>query len=201
MKQEALAAACKVSRQTVSNWERNKTLPDIASLKAIATAFDTSVDAPHIIERFDADSRRFLAIFFLMQVCWVSSSLLRLFAANAPNHEEELSIAVAEAFVLGIWIMSFIPYLRYTRRNGLKTIGDISAHLLEHLQQEKSLGMRLTRSILSHIDVWNCLLCDAMMLIALAGAGWLTPLSAIVAIAASSSIAVIGRHADRWFNR
>ncbi|WP_417047094.1 helix-turn-helix domain-containing protein, partial [Enorma massiliensis] len=103
MKQEALAAACKVSRQTVSNWERNKTLPDIASLKAIATAFDTSVDAligddaPHIIERFDADSRRFLVLFFLMQVCWVSSSLLRLFAANAPNHEEELSIAVAEA--------------------------------------------------------------------------------------------------------
>lgn len=166
MKQEALAAACKVSRQTVSNWERNKTLPDIASLKAIATAFDTSVDAligndaPHIIERFDADSRRFLAIFFLMQVCWVSSSLLRLFAANAPNHEEELSIAVAEAFVLGIWIMSLIPYLRYTRRNGLKTIGDISAHLLEHMQQEKSFGMRLTRSILSHIYVWNWLLCD-----------------------------------------
>lgn len=65
MEQEALAAACKVSRQTVSNWERNRTLPDIASLKAIATAFDTSVDAlirndvPHIIERFDADSRRF----------------------------------------------------------------------------------------------------------------------------------------------
>lgn len=136
-----------------------------------------------------------------MQVCWVSSSLLRLFAANAPNHEEELSIAVAEAFVLGIWIMSFIPYLRYTRRNGLKTIGDISAHLLEHMQQEKSLGMRLTRSILSHIYVWNWLLCDAMMLIALAGAGWLTPLSAIVAIAASSLIAVIGRHADRWLNR
>lgn len=207
MKQEALAAACKVSRQTVSNWERNKTLPDIASLKAIATAFDTSVDAligndaPHIIERFDADSRRFLAIFFLMQVCWASSYLLGLFAANAPNHEEELSIAVAEAFVLGIWIMTLIPYLRYTRRNGLKTIGDISAHLLEHMQQEKSLGMRLTRSILSHIYVWNWLLCDAMMLIALAGAGWLTPLSAIITIAASSLIAVIGRHADRWLNR
>ncbi len=62
---------------------------------------------------------------------------------------------VAEAFVLGIWIMSFIPYLRYTRRNGLKTIGDISAHLLEHMQQEKSLGMLLTRPILSHIYVWN----------------------------------------------
>ena len=87
----ALAAACKVSRQTVSNWERNRTLPDIAGLKAITTAFDTSVDAligddaPHIIERFDADSRRFLVLFFLMQVCWVSSSLLRLFAANAPQ--------------------------------------------------------------------------------------------------------------------
>lgn len=196
-----------MSRQTVSNWERNKTLPDIASLKAIATAFDTSVDAligndaPHIIERFDADSRRFLAIFFLMQVCWVSSYLLGLFAANAPNHEEELSIAVAEAFVLGIWIMSLIPYLRHTRRNGLKTIGDISAHLLEYMQQEKSLGMRLTRSVLSHIYVWNWLLCDAMMLIALARAGWLTPLSAIITIAASSLTAIIGRHADRWLNR
>lgn len=83
--------------------------------------------------------------------------------SKRPNHEEELSIAVAEAFVLGIWIMSFIPYRRYTRRNGLKTIGDISAHLLEHLQQEKSLGMRLTRSILSHISFAHlCLELPAM---------------------------------------
>ena len=43
--QDDLAKSCYVSRQTISNWERNRTLPDIESLKRIAGTFGTTVDA------------------------------------------------------------------------------------------------------------------------------------------------------------
>ena len=63
MSQEELAEACLCSRQTISNWETNKTLPDVQSLKYLATAFDTTVDdliaedGPKIIRRTSADRR------------------------------------------------------------------------------------------------------------------------------------------------
>lgn len=42
--QEELAEKLYVSRQTISNWERGKTYPDINSLLLIATFFDVSLD-------------------------------------------------------------------------------------------------------------------------------------------------------------
>lgn len=44
MSQEELAGTCLCSRQTISNWETGKTLPDVQSLKYLAAAFDTTVD-------------------------------------------------------------------------------------------------------------------------------------------------------------
>ena len=63
MSQEELAETCLCSRQTISNWETNKTLPDVQSLKYLAAAFDTTVDnliaddGPEIIRRTSADRR------------------------------------------------------------------------------------------------------------------------------------------------
>ena len=42
--QEELAEKLYVSRQTISNWERGKTYPDINSLLLIATYFDVTLD-------------------------------------------------------------------------------------------------------------------------------------------------------------
>ncbi|MFC3928002.1 helix-turn-helix domain-containing protein [Streptococcus caprae] len=44
LSQEELAEKLYVSRQTISNWERGKTYPDINSLLLIATYFDVSLD-------------------------------------------------------------------------------------------------------------------------------------------------------------
>ena len=68
MLQDDLAKALYVSRQTVSSWERNKTLPDIESLKRMAGAFGTTADAligddaPEIARRFDREARELLAL-------------------------------------------------------------------------------------------------------------------------------------------
>ncbi|MBP3635652.1 MAG: helix-turn-helix transcriptional regulator [Bacilli bacterium] len=44
MSQEQLADKVYVSRQTVSNWENNKSYPDINSLKLLRNIFDVSLD-------------------------------------------------------------------------------------------------------------------------------------------------------------
>ncbi len=44
MSQEDLAARIYVSRQTVSNWENDKTYPDVESLLMLSVLFDTTVD-------------------------------------------------------------------------------------------------------------------------------------------------------------
>lgn len=45
MSQEELAEAIFVSRQTISNWETNRTYPDVQSLLLLSNLFDVSVDS------------------------------------------------------------------------------------------------------------------------------------------------------------
>ena len=44
LSQEQLAEKLYVSRQTISNWERGKTYPDVQSLLMLSVLFDTSID-------------------------------------------------------------------------------------------------------------------------------------------------------------
>ena len=44
MSQEDLAQRIYVTRQTVSNWETDKTYPDVESLLLLSVLFDTTVD-------------------------------------------------------------------------------------------------------------------------------------------------------------
>lgn len=44
LSQEQLAEKLYVSRQTISNWERDKTYPDVQSLLMLSILFDTSID-------------------------------------------------------------------------------------------------------------------------------------------------------------
>lgn len=44
LSQEQLAEKLYVSRQTISNWKRDKTYPDVQSLLMLSALFDTSID-------------------------------------------------------------------------------------------------------------------------------------------------------------
>lgn len=44
LSQEALAEKAYVSRQTVSNWENDKSYPDVNSLVLLSEVFETSLD-------------------------------------------------------------------------------------------------------------------------------------------------------------
>lgn len=45
LSQQALANLMYVSRQTVTKWETNKSLPDIPKLKMLSVFFDVSIDS------------------------------------------------------------------------------------------------------------------------------------------------------------
>ena len=66
MSQQDLAQACMVSRQTISNWETGKTLPDIQSMAYLAEVFGVTVDdlvnqvAPELGKRVSVDKREVL---------------------------------------------------------------------------------------------------------------------------------------------
>ena len=68
MSQQDLAQACMVSRQTISNWETGKTLPDIQSMAYLARVFGVTVDdlvnqvAPELGKRVSVDKRELLLL-------------------------------------------------------------------------------------------------------------------------------------------
>lgn len=75
LSQEALAERLHVTRQTISNWEGGKSLPDIESLKALAQALDVP------IERLIYDGR----------------------PVRAEQTPDTLLAALSEDFALDIW--------------------------------------------------------------------------------------------------
>lgn len=44
LSQQELAYKLYISRQTITKWETNKSLPDIPKLKMLSVFFDTSID-------------------------------------------------------------------------------------------------------------------------------------------------------------
>ena len=75
LSQDEVAKAIFVSRQTISNWENDKTYPDMQSLLLLSQLFDTSIDdlvkgdAARIQQAVKQDSafRCWLSFF-----CWAS---------------------------------------------------------------------------------------------------------------------------------
>ena len=55
MSQEQLAEKLNITRQTVSNWETNQTVPDAYQLKDISTIFEVSTDEILEIKKYEKD--------------------------------------------------------------------------------------------------------------------------------------------------
>ena len=76
LSQDEVAKAIFVSRQTISNWETDKTYPDMQSLLLLSQLFDTSIDE---LVKGDADRQRGFAQDEAL-VIWDG----RLFGASFP---------------------------------------------------------------------------------------------------------------------
>ena len=202
MHQDQLAELCHVSRQTISNWERNKTLPDIVSLKVIAHELGTTVDAligddiPEIKRQADAEARRFLVLFvlnFLFLLLFFMTSFGRDFggAFTSPLW------MYLDAVTLGAWLVVSIPYLRFVKRHKLWYYGDVARYLEKNLVLEDSRVTRVTRFILKHFLLLHGVFVTLAILIGLACGGVLTPLLAMIIIGVSAALGALGVHLDK----
>ena len=84
LSQEEVSKAIFVSRQTISNWETDKTYPDVQSLFLLSQLFDTSIDelvkgdAVRIQQAVKQDSRIMRLLSYGMVGFWVLAFLFLL---------------------------------------------------------------------------------------------------------------------------
>ena len=153
--QEELALKVFVSRQTISNWETNKSCPDIKSLIALSNIFNVSLDdfiKGDIVEMrkmVDDDKiKKFNVLSFIF-----FAELLFLAISAYPLSEIYGFIGII------IWILFFIIFFvnayfieRFKKDNDIQTYKEILAFIdgkqlsYEELQQEK--GKRMYQKIL-----------------------------------------------------
>lgn len=202
LRQDQLAELCRVSRQTISNWERNKTLPDIESLKVMAHELGTTIDAlvgddvPEIRRRTDEEARRFLTLFVLNYGLLLFSFVISFGSDFGGAFTSPLWMYL-RTFASGAWLVLLIPYCRLLKRHKLWFFGDIGRYLEKNLELEESRATRAVRSILRHTQVWNDVLATLAILAGLAVGGVLTPMVAALVIAACAVLTVIGARRDK----
>lgn len=110
--QEALAEKIGVSRQTVSNWENNRSYPDIGSILALSDLYGISLDE---LLKEDTNMRKHVEETAKLPVRWwciLCGVTIALFPLNALLHHWG---AAAGAMVMKILAMIFIPVLIFTR--------------------------------------------------------------------------------------
>ena len=203
MHQDQLAELCRVSRQTISNWERNKTLPDIESLKVMAHEFGTTVDAligddvPEVKRRADAEARRFLTLYLLNLAFMLASDVMNM-GSNWGGHAFDAPAwDFLRAALTGAWLVVLIPYVRLLRRHKFVYYGEIGRYLDKNLVLEESRTTRVARSMLRHLQIWNGVLVMLAVLAGLAASGVLTPGMAVCLVIASAALVALGNHLDK----
>ena len=141
LSQEQLAEKLYVSRQTISNWERDKTYPDVQSLLMLSVLFDTSIDTlvkgdvTVMEEAVERDRKRIgtrmLWLAVLMLVLLVLAFALILSPAFAwMEGAWGIGIATATAFLPAIAALVVATVLeRIKRENDLVTYREILAFM------------------------------------------------------------------------
>ena len=202
MHQDQLAELCHVSRQTISNWERNKTLPDIVSLKVIAHELGTTVDAligddiPEIKRQADTEARRFLVL-FVLNFLFLLLFFMTSFGQDFGGAFTSPLWMYLDAVTLGAWLVVSIPYLRFVKRHKLWYYGDVARYFEKNLVLEDSRVTRVAHFILKHFLLLHGVFVTLAILIGLACGGVLTPLLAVIIIGASAALGALGVHRDK----
>lgn len=112
LSQEVLAERIGVSRQTISNWENNRSYPDIASVLRLSDLYGISLDE---LLKEDTNMRKHVEETAKLPLRWwriLCGLTIALFPLNALLHYWG---AATGAMVLKILALIFVPVLIFTR--------------------------------------------------------------------------------------
>ena len=133
LSQEQLAEKLYVSRQTISNWERDKTYPDVQSLLMLSILFDTSIDTlvkgdvTVMEEAVERDRKRMGTRMLRLAVAF---ALILSPAFNWMEGTWGAGVAAAAAFLPAIAALVVATVLeRIKRENDLVTYREILAFM------------------------------------------------------------------------
>ena len=143
MSQEELAESIFVSRQTISNWETDRTYPDVQSLLLLSELFETSIDElvkgdMETMEKAIENDWKTMSKLGVAAWCLVGVVLVCLVVGFAiPSQPSSLAQNLTEGEVLGVvlflalWILGMIllgivEYLK--KKHDLVTYRDIVAY-------------------------------------------------------------------------
>ena len=105
MSQEDLAEAIFVSRQTISNWENDRTYPDVQSLLLLSNLFDVSVDSlvkgdvKEMKATLTAESKRMNRLAVVMTACGLAAVAWVLATALMDLDLAVIAVPAAALFV------------------------------------------------------------------------------------------------------
>lgn len=118
--QESVAEKIHVSRQTISNWETGRTLPDIHSLVLISDIYQISLDKlikedVKMIEKLSVDSKQVSQWFLLSNFFSACLSVLICTQYRILNPNMTMFLIVFQTLMLSYIILKGIPFLKGRR--------------------------------------------------------------------------------------
>lgn len=158
LSQDELALKIFVSRQTISNWETNKSCPDIKSLMMLGNIFHISLDdfikedIPEMRSRIDQGKVKT----FNVMGCVFAAELLTLMISAYPL------IVLAGSIGVIIWLLIAFITLgtafvieRFKKNNDIQTYKEIVAFVdgkpLAHDEAQQEIGKRMYQKIFAAI--------------------------------------------------
>lgn len=169
--QDDLAKRVFVARQTVSNWETDKTLPDVQSLKLLAGTFGITVDellgddGPELVRR-TAKERHTLLMWILSDVIFVLETVLTgLAEAWLPvlipgvSYDGILPIDNVLDVLVGVLLLFWsLKANRVRADRDLNTAVEIAAFIEGCKPGATAPDTFLWRWVLPHWTLWNVVL-------------------------------------------
>ena len=153
--QEELALKIFVSRQTISNWETNKSCPDVKSLITLSNIFNVSLDnfikedikeMREIVEKATIKKFNVISVVFLIELIVVAISAYPLF-----NIKGNIGIIIWLClFAITLYTASKIE--KFKKSNDIQTYKEILAFIdgkqLTHDETQQEIGKRNYQKII-----------------------------------------------------
>lgn len=151
LSQEELADRIYVSRQTISNWERGRTYPDIESLLLLSALFDASVDelikgdVDNMKETREQDAKRLKVLSWAMVLCTFAAIVIMLSGFTIWKWGAAPSL-VSGAALTALALVPAFEIERLKKKHDILTYAEVSAFEKGHdINRETPAGIRIRR--------------------------------------------------------